>query len=180
MKYENPAIFLDRDGVINKEINYLSNADHLEVIPGAIKALKMLKKMGYLLIVITNQAGIARGYFTEEDLQKIHQKMNKILRKKGVILDDVFYCPHHPDFTGICDCRKPKPGLIRKAQKKHNIDLTNSYMVGDTLNDIKTGIAANCKTVLVLTGYGSEERKKIEVIKPDFIYENLLEFAKNL
>ncbi|MFW9782813.1 MAG: D-glycero-beta-D-manno-heptose 1,7-bisphosphate 7-phosphatase [Candidatus Heimdallarchaeota archaeon] len=180
MKHENPAIFLDRDGVINKEVNYLSSADHLEFIPGSIKALKMLKKMGYLLIVITNQAGVARGYFTEEDLQIIHQKMNKSLRKKGVILDDIFYCPHHPDFTGICDCRKPKPGLIRKAQNKHNIDLANSYMVGDTLNDIKTGIAANCKTVLVLTGYGSEERQKIDVITPDFIYENLLEFAKNL
>lgn len=91
-----------------------------------------------------------------------------------------FFTAHHPDFTGHCGCRKPKIGMIIKAQKKHNIVLPHSFIVGDTLNDVKTGLSANCKTVLVLTGYGSEEQKKIDLIKPDFIYENLLEFAKTL
>ncbi len=180
MKSKRCAIFLDRDGVINKEINYLSNPDDFEFISGSIKALRLLKEKNFLLIIITNQAGIARGYFTEQVLNEIHEKMIKLLDKNGIALDDIYYCPHHPEFTGICDCRKPKPGMILKAQQKYNIDLSNSFMVGDTLNDIKTGFAAKCKTVLVLTGYGRDECKKIESIKPDFIYENLLEFAKNL
>ncbi|MFX0072309.1 MAG: D-glycero-beta-D-manno-heptose 1,7-bisphosphate 7-phosphatase [Candidatus Hermodarchaeota archaeon] len=173
------AIFLDRDGVINKEVNYLADPAQFEFIPGSIEALKIFKQNGFLLIVITNQAGIARGFFSEETLNQIHNKMKKILNQNGIILDDIFYCPHHPDFTGQCDCRKPKPGMILKAQRKYNIDLQASFMVGDTLIDIKTGQAANCKTVLVLTGYGRKERDKILSIKPDYIFENLLEFAKS-
>lgn len=177
---KNKAIILDRDGVINKEVSYLSDPKDFEFIKGSIEALKILKQKGFLLIIITNQAGIARGFFTEETLKAIHHKMIEILKKNNIQLDDIYYCPHHPDFTGLCDCRKPNPGMILKAQQKYNIDLSYSYIVGDTLNDIKAGFAAKCKTVLVLTGYGKEEFKKINSIKPDFIYENLLEFAKNL
>ncbi|MFW9936249.1 MAG: D-glycero-beta-D-manno-heptose 1,7-bisphosphate 7-phosphatase [Candidatus Thorarchaeota archaeon] len=180
MKNKNVAIFLDRDGVINKEVNYLSNPDDFEFIPGSIEALKILKELNFLLIIITNQAGIARGFFTEESLKKIHDKMNKILQENSIKLDEIFICPHHPDFTGPCDCRKPSPGMIFKAKEKYNIDLRKSFMVGDTLKDVKTGIAANCKTVLVQTGYGQEEVIKISDFKPDFIFNNLLEFAKNL
>jgi len=176
---KNKAIFLDRDGVINKEVSYLSDPKDFEFIEGSIEALKILKQKGFLLIIITNQAGIARGFFTEESLTTIHHKMIEILKKNNIQLDDIYYCPHHPEFTGLCYCRKPNPGMILKAQQKYNIDLFNSYMVGDTLNDINTGLAAKCKTVLVLTGYGKEEFKKINSIKPDFIYENLLEFVKN-
>jgi len=175
-----PAIFLDRDGVINKEVNYLSNPNDFEFIDGSIKALQILKKKGFLLIVITNQAGIARGYFTEVTLHKIHDKMIRSLIKKKIFLDDLFYCPHHPEFTGACNCRKPSPGMIIQAMKKYNIDLENSYMIGDTLNDINTGKNAGCKTVLVLTGHGKKEQKKISEIKPDMICTNLLEFAKNI
>ena len=173
------AIFLDRDGVINKEVNHLSNPAQFEFIPGSIEALKILKQKGFLLIVITNQAGIARGLFSEETLNQIHNKMRRILNQNKIILDDIFYCPHHPDFTGACNCRKPKPGMILKAQRKYNIKLQASFMVGDTLSDIETGIAANCKTVLVLTGYGLEERNKMISTKPDYVFENLLEFGKN-
>ena len=180
MKSKKLAIFLDRDGVINKEVNYLSNPNDFEFIDGSIKALQILKKKGYLLIVITNQAGIARGYFTEINLQEIHDKMMKSLKKKKIFLDDLFYCPHHPEFTGACECRKPSPGMIMQAKKKFKIDLENSYMIGDTLNDIITGKNAQCKTILVLTGHGKEEQKKISKIKPDMIYANLLEFAKNI
>ncbi len=180
MSEKTKAIFLDRDGVINKEVSYLSNPDMFEFIEGSIEALKILKQKNFMLIVITNQAGIARGFFTEETLMAIHNKMKKILRNHGIDLVDIYYCPHHPDITGPCDCRKPKPGMIIKAKLKHNINLTKSYMIGDTLNDIKTGKAAKCKTVLVLTGYGKEEQKKIDLIKPDMIYENLYRFAKEI
>ena len=180
MTKDSKAIFLDRDGVINEEISYLSNPDDFKFIEGSIEALKLLKKLGYLLIIITNQAGIARGYFTENTLKSIHNKMIQILNQNNVELDGIFFCPHHPNFTGPCDCRKPNPGMILQAKDKYNINLRESFMVGDTLNDIKTGLAAACQTVLVLTGYGNEEKKKINSIIPDFIFNNLLEFAKNL
>lgn len=178
MDEQNIAIFLDRDGVINTEVNYLSNPKDFEFIEGSIEALKILKEKGYLLIIITNQAGIARGYFTENDHKKIHEKMINILKENNIILDDIFYCPHHPDFTGECECRKPKPGMVLKAKEKYNINLKKSFMVGDTLRDIETGYNAQSSTVLVLTGYGMEEQKKNTTIKPDFIFKNLLEFAK--
>ncbi|MFW9772371.1 MAG: D-glycero-beta-D-manno-heptose 1,7-bisphosphate 7-phosphatase [Candidatus Thorarchaeota archaeon] len=176
----NKAIFLDRDGVINEEVNHLSNPDNLQFIEGSIEALKILKDLGYLLIVITNQAGIAKGYFSEAILDEIHDKMKRILYENNVILDAIFFCPHHPDFTGPCNCRKPNPGMILKARDKYNINLRESFMVGDTLNDIETGLRAECQTVLVLTGYGKEERDKIDEILPDFIFDSLIEFAKNL
>ncbi len=174
------AIFLDRDGVINKEVSYLSNPDDFEFIDGSVDALRILKQKHFLLIVITNQAGIARGFFTEETLKLIHNKMISILKQNMIELNDIYYCPHHPEFTGPCDCRKPNSGMILKAKLKYNIDLSNSYMVGDTLNDIETGKAAKCKTVLVLTGYGKEEQKKIRSIIPDMIFKNLKEFAINI
>jgi D-glycero-D-manno-heptose 1,7-bisphosphate phosphatase len=177
---EKRAIFLDRDGVINKEVNYLSDPDDFMLLEGTIDALKLLKQKGFLLIVITNQAGIARGLFDEKTLKRIHKKMEIILNHEGIFLDDIYYCPHHPDFTGECDCRKPKPGMILRAKEKFNIDLGKSYMVGDTLNDINTGINANCRTILVLTGYGKEEQKNIDNIKPDLIFNNLFEFAKKI
>lgn len=176
----NKAIFLDRDGVINIEVGYLSTPSDFEIIEGTIEALKILNEKGFLLIVVTNQAGIARGYYTEENLKDIHSKMKAVLKQHEMTLTDIFYCPHHPEFTGSCNCRKPNPGMILEAKKKYNIDLDNSYMVGDTLNDIQTGIAAKCKTVLVLTGYGKEEQKKIGSIKPDMIFKNLYEFAKHI
>lgn len=174
------AIFLDRDGVVNKEVNYLADPANFEFIEGTIQALKILKKKGYKLIVITNQSGIARGYYTVEVMKEIHQKMEKILASHGIKLDDILFCPHHPDFTGPCDCRKPQPGMLLDAQKKHNLNLKRSYLVGDKLSDIHAGIRANCKTTLVLTGHGSEEKKKIGDIQPDYIYKDLLEFAKNI
>ena len=180
MNANNKAIFLDRDGVINREVSYLSNPDNFIFIEGSIKALKILKNLGYLLIVITNQAGIARGLFSLENLNMIHDKMKKILFEKKILLDDIFFCPHHPDFTGSCNCRKPKPGMIFMARDKFDINLMESYMVGDTLRDIEAGFNAGCKTVLVMTGYGKEEKNKIQKIKPDFLFDNLLDFAKNL
>ncbi|MCK4239835.1 MAG: D-glycero-beta-D-manno-heptose 1,7-bisphosphate 7-phosphatase [Candidatus Lokiarchaeota archaeon] len=180
MNNKKRAIFLDRDGVINIEVEYLSDPKNFEFIEGSVEALRILKQKGFILIIITNQAGIARGYYTKEALNEIHKKMNRLLKEQDVVLDDIFYCPHHPDFTEECECRKPKPGMIFKARDKYNINLKKSYMVGDTLKDIEAGHKAQCFTVLVLTGYGIEERNKIGTIQPDFVYKTLLEFAKNL
>lgn len=174
------AIFLDRDGVLNKEVGYLSNPKDFVFLEGSIEALKILKQKDYLLIVITNQAALARGFLTVETLQVIHNKMVKILKENKISLDDIYYCPHHPEFTGPCDCRKPNPGMILKAKLKFNIDIRNSYMIGDTLSDIETGKNAQCKTVLVLTGYGKKEIKKESSIIPDMIFKNLKEFAINI
>ena len=176
----NKAIFLDRDGVINKEVNYLSDPSEFNLIKGVAHALKSLKAKGYLLIVITNQSGIARGYYNEETLQKIHDKMNSELEERGVKLDDIYFCPHHPEFTGLCPCRKPKPGMLLRAKKDHEIDLESSYLVGDKLSDIKAGLNAHCQTVLVLSGHGNEEIEKIQSERPDMICKDLLEFSKNI
>jgi UDP-N-acetylmuramoyl-tripeptide--D-alanyl-D-alanine ligase len=180
MSEKNKAIFMDRDGVVNEEVSYLSNPNDFRFIEGSIEAMRILKNLGYLLIVITNQAGIARGYFTEKALEKIHQKMRRSLEENDITLDDIYYCPHHPNFTGPCECRKPQPGMILAAAKKYDIKLDQSYMVGDTLKDIETGYNAKVKTVLVMTGYGREEVNKINKIKPNLICENLLDFAENL
>jgi D,D-heptose 1,7-bisphosphate phosphatase len=180
MVEQKKAIFLDRDGVINKEVNYLSAPNEFELLDGTAQALKILKEQGFLLIVITNQSGLARGYFSEETLKEIHDKMTRLLKEEGVNLDDIFYCPHHPEFTGECSCRKPKPGMILEAQERYNIDLSHSYMIGDTPSDIKAGINAGCKTVFVLTGHGSESEAEIDTVAPDYIYPNLFEFAKSL
>lgn len=180
MPKKNIAIFLDRDGVLNKEVNYLSDPKDFQLLDGIIEALKIFKKKGYLLIIVTNQSGIAKGYFTEETLTAIHYKMEKILKNHEIFLDDIIYCPHHPKFTGECDCRKPKPGMIFQARDKHNIDLDKSFMVGDTLKDIEAGKNAGCKTVLVLTGYGLKEQEKINKIKPDLIHNTLLNFAQSI
>lgn len=152
------AIFLDRDGTINVYKGFLKNIDDFELIQGVENAIKAINSLGYLAIVITNQPVVARGELTIEKLEEIHNKMETELGKAGAYLDDIYYCPHHPHkgYVGEipelkidCDCRKPKPGMILKAARDYNIDLTESFMVGDSENDIKAGIAAGCKSILI-------------------------------
>jgi D-glycero-D-manno-heptose 1,7-bisphosphate phosphatase len=152
------AVFLDRDGTINKMKGFISKPEDFELIEGVPEAISRINRNGYLAIVITNQPVIARGEITLEELEIIHNKMETDLGKSGAYLDDIFYCPHHPDsgFPGErpeykidCECRKPKPGLILRAAEKYNIDLTQSYMVGDDVRDIKAAIAAGCKPILL-------------------------------
>ena len=156
------AIFLDRDGTINKYVGFLRNIDDFELISGVSDAIKMINKAGYLAIVVTNQPVIARGEITWEELNEIHNKMETLLGREGAYLDDIFVCPHHPDsgFEGEikelkidCNCRKPKPGMILDAAKKYNIDLKESYMIGDSDNDVKAGEAAGCKCIKVYEKY---------------------------
>ena len=154
LQHKQKAVFLDRDGTINKYVGFLRNIDDFELLPGVSEAIKKINESGYLAIVVTNQPVIARGEVTYEDLNEIHNKMETLLGQDGAYLDAIYFCPHHPDsgFEGEvkelkvnCECRKPKPGMLLKAAEDYNIDLSESYMVGDGENDVKAGEAAGCK-----------------------------------
>ena len=168
LKNRQRAIFLDRDGTMNVSKGFISNADDLELIPGTIEAIKAINKSGALAIVITNQPVIARGECSFEELHNIHNKLKTLLGEKGAFVDDIFYCPHHPDkgFEGEvpelkfdCECRKPKTGMIDEAVKKYNIDLSKSYMVGDSTMDLELARNAGVKSVLVETGFAGNDGK---------------------
>ncbi len=152
------AVFLDRDGVINVDNGYVAKVDDFEFIEGVIEACQKLKEKGYLLVVITNQSGIARGYFSEEQFHTLTEWMDWSLADRGVDLDGIYYCPHHAEkgigeFKVDCDCRKPKPGMLLSAVEELNIDVSKSVLVGDKVSDIQAGIAAGVKTnYLVKTG----------------------------
>lgn len=174
------CIFLDRDGTINEYVGFLKNVNEMNLISEVNDAIKKINNSSYLAIIVTNQPIIARGESTVENLNNIHKRMETLLGKDGTYIDDIFYCPHHPDkgFVGEipelkikCDCRKPNIGLIKQAQEKYNIDLTNSYIVGDSTLDIECGKRAGLKTILVKTGVGGTDNK-FDVI-PDIICDNL-------
>ena len=177
------AIFLDRDGTINVEKDYIYKSEDLVFEEGTIEALKTFKNLGYILIVVSNQSGIARGYFTEEDLNIFNNNMNEILKKNGVEITEFYCCPHHPDGIGeykkICECRKPNNKMIEDAIKKYNIDREKSYMIGDKTSDIGAGIKSNLKTVLVKTGYGLKDMEKIDK-NETLVCENLKDFSEVL
>lgn len=158
LKNQQRAIFLDRDGTINKYVGFLRKIDEFELLPGVAEAIKQINSSGYLAIVITNQPVIARGEVTVEELNEIHMKLETELGKQGAYIDGLYYCPHHPDkgFEGEivelkfdCDCRKPKPGLIFRAAEEFNIDLSASWFIGDGKNDVLAGKNAGCKTGLI-------------------------------
>lgn len=164
LRNKQKAIFLDRDGTINKYVGYLRTPEQFELLEGVGEAIRKINLSGYLAIVVTNQPVIARGEVTVDGLQQIHNKMETMLGKEGAYLDGVYYCPHHPDkgFAGeveelkvVCECRKPKAGLLLKAAKDFNIDLSQSWMIGDSENDVLAGKNAGCKTALIgETDYG--------------------------
>lgn len=158
MSNKKPAVFLDRDGVINKDNGYVSQVDDFEFIEGVIEACIELKKKGYLIVVITNQSGIARGYFTEQQFHTLTEWMDWSMADRGVDLDGIYYCPHHfekgeGEFKVDCECRKPKPGMLINAVDDLNIDVAKSILVGDKVSDIQAGIAAGVnKNYLVRSG----------------------------
>jgi D-glycero-D-manno-heptose 1,7-bisphosphate phosphatase len=160
------ACFLDRDGVLIVEAHYLSKPSQVEIIPGVPEALKKLKDAGYLIIVVTNQAGIARGYFPEDNVAMVHAEIDRQLKKAGTSIDAYYYCPHHlegsiPELSINCECRKPKPGMFFQAAKDHDINLSESFMVGDKFSDIEAAKNAGCKqAVMVRTGHGKTQLEK--------------------
>lgn len=156
------AIFLDRDGTLNIDHGYVHTIDQFEFIEGSIEALKVLQEMGYCLILVTNQSGIARGYFSEDDFNQLTEWMDWSLEDRGVHLDGIYYCPHHPEGKGEyrkeCDCRKPKGGMLLEAIKDFDIDPKQSIMIGDKLDDVLAGKSAGVSTtVLVRTGKAISE-----------------------
>lgn len=154
------AVFLDRDGTINEEREYLYKVEECRFLPGVKEAVKRLNSAGYLVIVVTNQSGIARGYYTESDLERLHHYMTEEFTDSGARVDGWYYCPHHPEFPAgeaACDCRKPLPGMLLAASGELGIDLSSSWMVGDKSADMEAGIAAGCRSILVRTGYGAAE-----------------------
>ena len=152
---KNKVVFVDRDGTINVDGPYLADPDKFEMYQGVGEGIKKLKENGFKIIIITNQSGIARGYFTEKDLAKIHDKMKKEFLKFNVKLDDIYYCPHHPDDD--CNCRKPKTELFERAIKEHNIDVKKSYMLGDKIQDVEAGKKIGVKTILIPVSNANEE-----------------------
>ena len=176
-----PAVFLDRDGTINDEVGYLSDPALVSLLPGAAEALIRLKEAGFRLVVVSNQSGIARGYFTEDELAVINKRLARLLYESGAEVDGYYYCPHHPKHGEMleCDCRKPKTGMVERAAAEHGIELDKSYFVGDKCTDVELGKNAGGKTVLVLTGFGNEEKALLEArgLAPDAVLPGLPEAA---
>lgn len=179
------AVFVDRDGVINEEVDLISRPSQLKLIRGSAEGIRMLKENGFLVIVITNQPVVARNLCTEDDLAAIHERLGYMLAKRGTRLDGIYYCPHHPDkgypeenpkYKIDCGCRKPKTGMIIQAAADFGLDPKKCVMVGDKTSDIKLGENVGCVTILLKTGYGGKDGKFD--VKPDYICENLLEAAK--
>ena len=177
LKNKQKAIFLDRDGTINKYVGFLTDINEFELLDGVTEAIKMINESGYLAIVVTNQPVIARGEVSVEELQEIHNKMETLLGQAGAYIDDIFYCPHHPhkgyegerpEYKIECECRKPKPGMLLAAAEKYNIDLRESWMIGDGENDIEAGKNAGCNVCVV----GNAEIENVPR------YKNLLECVK--
>lgn len=176
----NCTVFLDRDGTINEEVGYLSQPEQLRLIDGAAEAIKRLNQAGCKVIVVTNQAGIARGYFSETALRQIHLELEKRLRAHGAHFDGIYYCPHHPTagigvYKKVCDCRKPKPGLLERAARELQVNLRRSFVVGDKRSDLEAGHAVGCRKILVRTGYGIESEKEFfgSTWQPELIADNL-------
>jgi D-glycero-D-manno-heptose 1,7-bisphosphate phosphatase len=175
-----PAVFLDRDGVINDEVGHLTKPDQLRLLPGAAVAINRLNDSGLPVIVVTNQSVIGRGWCIEAEMDQVHDALSKLLAEEGARITQFRYCPHHPteaigDYLVDCECRKPKPGMLHQAAQELGLDLAASVMVGDRINDVIAGREAGCQTVLVSTGLGMGERKQLPTApcQPDHLCDDL-------
>ncbi len=164
----NSCLFLDRDGTINIEKNFLKDPDDVELIPGAARTIREARKLDLKVIVVSNQSGIARGILTEENVKKVNERLVELLSEEGASVDAIYYCPHDANTENGCTCRKPNSGMFEIAKTEHGIDFNCSIMIGDRMSDIEAGKRIGAKTVLVLTGYGAELQKSWDK-KPDDI-----------
>ena len=182
------AVFIDRDGTISEEVGYVNHVSRYRVFPFAAEAVRLLNEAGWLAVLVTNQAGVARGYFREELIGEVHALLTSELERGGAHLDAVYYCPHHPTVGDApyrldCDCRKPRPGLIRRAAAELGLDLAGSWMVGDRYGDVELARNAGTRAALVLTGYGRGEleyQSDAWAARPDLVAENLLEAVREI
>jgi D,D-heptose 1,7-bisphosphate phosphatase len=182
---KNRAIFLDRDGTINEEVGYIERLDRLVIIPAAFEAIRLINISGFKAVVVTNQAGIAKGLFDETFVKQTNERLQAALSQRGAVIDAFFFCPHHPTegvppYRRVCDCRKPAPGLFYQAARNMAIDLAGSFMIGDRYRDMEAAHRAGVKGVLVKTGYGADVLENIGPDqetpegKPDHIADNIL------
>ena len=176
-------IILDRDGVINEDSdNYIRSVDEWVPVPGSIKAIAELSKAGYTIAIATNQSGLARSYFPESELQAMHNKMTALVEAEGGEITTILFCPHGPD--DLCDCRKPKPGMVKQLLALHDAKAYETWVVGDSLRDLQAGLSAGCKAALVKTGKGECTLKVIEEKEPKLksipLFKNLKEFSDQL
>lgn len=191
MADKSKAVFLDRDGTISTEVGYIDNADDFRLYSYSAQVLAVLESMGFKLVVVTNQSGVARGLFPESRVKEINNRMRALLENENIALDGVYYCPHLPEgkiaeFSRECSCRKPDIGMIKSAEEELRLDLKKSIMIGDRMTDIACGRRAGLKTILVRTGYGREEEKLLAEClsgeQPDAIVDTLedaVEWIKN-
>ena len=171
----NRFVVLDRDGTIIEERNYLSDPNKIKLLSGVPGALRNLRQAGFGLVVITNQSGIGRGYFTESKLHEINNKMAKLLENENVVFEGIYFCPHLP--TDFCKCRKPQTALLEKAASDHNFDFQNCFVIGDKPSDIELGRRMGAATILVRTGYGDQVAKE-GTANPSYTADNLIEAAR--
>ena len=182
------AVFIDRDGTISEEVGYVNHPSRYRVFPYSAEAVRALNEAGWLAILVTNQAGVARGYFAEEMIGKVHNLLRQELERGGARLDAIYYCPHHPSVGDApyrldCDCRKPRPGLIHRAAEDFEIDLARSWMVGDRYGDMELAHNAGVRAAFVLSGYGRGEweyQRSVWKHQPDLVAEDLLEAVKKI
>ncbi|UUO06298.1 HAD family hydrolase [Blastopirellula sp. J2-11] len=181
MSYACGALFLDRDGTINIEREYLADPAQLELLPGAAEAIAAANRAHVPVIVVTNQSGVARGMFPESRIAEIHRRLDQLLAEQGASIDAYYYCPHHPKSASAvyrvdCECRKPRAGMLYAAASQHGLDLQESVMIGDKPSDLGIGRFAGCQTILVRTGYGHETEQQLPAAVPSLIgrFDSLL------
>ena len=182
------AVFIDRDGTISEEVGYVNHPSRYRVFPYAAEAVRSLNEAGWLAILVTNQAGVARGYFAEALVSEVHDLLARELARGGARLDAIYYCPHHPavgepPYRFDCDCRKPRPGLIRRAARDLELDLSRSWMVGDRYGDVELARNAGLRAAFVLSGYGRGEweyQKASWASEPDLVAEDLLAAVREI
>ncbi|MDQ3668196.1 MAG: HAD family hydrolase [Acidobacteriota bacterium] len=182
------AVFIDRDGTISEEVGYINHASRFRVFPYSAAAIKLLNDSGWLAIVVTNQAGVARGYFAEDMIQNIHESLKQEMAATDARIDAIYYCAHHPSvgdppYRLDCDCRKPKPGLIRRAAEEFDIDLAESWVVGDRYGDIELARNAGVNSAFVMSGYGRgewEHQRQNWHHQPDLTANHLLDAVKRI
>jgi D-glycero-D-manno-heptose 1,7-bisphosphate phosphatase len=180
------AIFMDRDGTVCEEVGYVNHLSRVRLLPRSAEAIRLANQAGFQTVLVTNQAGVARGYFDEDLVHEVHDHLRHLLAEAGARLDGIYYCPHHPEvgapaYRRACDCRKPKPGMLRRAEEEMGIDLARSYVVGDTVKDLGVARGVGAAAVLVLTGYGRgelEHQSEGWTLKPDHVAEDLLDAVR--
>jgi len=176
------AVFLDRDGTIIEDVGYPHERNQIKFLPGVSQAIRRLNENGFKVIIVTNQAGVARGYFTEETVKEINKYIQESLAEEGAVIDMVYYCPHHiegviEEYRKACHCRKPNPGMIEEAVRDFDIDVGGSFLIGDHLSDVEAGVRAGCGTVLLAREEPLSKSREI-VVMPDHIAPDLFEAVK--